>query len=81
MPTVFVDGLPLHYKTEHLRELAAAFGDVKSAFVVTERSGRSLGFGYVTFSSLSAARQAVEALNGIEFMGTALTMYIADSRE
>lgn len=81
MPTVFVDGLPPHFKTEHLRELGAAFGDVKSAFVATQRSGDSLGFGYVVFSSLSEARHAVNALKGIEIMGKALTIYIADSGE
>jgi RNA recognition motif-containing protein len=77
--TVFVDGLPPHFKSEHLRKLVTPFGEVKQSFVAIRRSGRSLCFGYVTFSNLSEARQAVDALNGAEIMGKTLTLYVSDS--
>jgi RNA recognition motif-containing protein len=76
--TVFVGGLP-YSKAEDLRELFAPFGTVKTAFVATRPSGRPLGYGYVTFASLTEAQRAVDALNGKLIQGQRLRVYIGDS--
>ena len=78
--TVFVGGLP-YSKTEDLRELFALFGTVKTAFVATRPSGRPLGYGHVTFGSLSEAQHAVEALNGKVILGRRLRVFLSESAE
>jgi nucleolin len=78
--TVFVGGLP-YSKTEDLREMFTPFGVVKTVFLATRPSGRPLGYGYVTFASLSEAQQAVEALNGKLIQGQRLRVYIGDSTD
>jgi RNA recognition motif-containing protein len=77
--TIFVDGLPHHFRKEHLLNLFGEFGLVKYAFVATRRSGQSLGFGYVIFSSVDQAQRAVRSLNGVVIMGQTLTLSIGES--
>jgi RNA recognition motif-containing protein len=70
--TVLVDGLPHHFRKEQLQALSGEFGVVTEAFVATRRSGQSLGFGYVLFSSMAEAQQAARTLTGIVIMGKPL---------
>ena len=77
--TVFFEGVPSTYTTSDVQELFAQFGTVKSTFLVTRRSGRSLCFGHVTFSSLCEARQAVTVLNGRVILGTVLKVSIVSA--
>jgi RNA recognition motif-containing protein len=79
--TIFVEGLPHDFKKEHLLNLFSDFGVVRRAFVGTRRSGESSGFGYVIFSSMTKAQQAVRRLNGMVIMGNTLTVYIDNSRD
>jgi RNA recognition motif-containing protein len=60
----------------------AQFGTVDSAQVISDRdSGRSKGFGFVEMGSDSEAQAAIEALNGQEHEGRALTVNEARPRE
>ena len=77
--TIFVEGLPHHFREEHLLNLFGEFGVVRRAFVATRRSGQSLGFGYVVFSDMTKAQRAVRSLNGVVIMGKTLTVYIGES--
>ncbi|XP_054157857.1 polyadenylate-binding protein 4-like isoform X2 [Oppia nitens] len=55
---------------EKLRTLFEPFGDICSAKVVTDHdSGKSKGFGFVSFEEPEMAEKACEALNGKEFGG------------
>lgn len=50
-------GIPWEVDTDGLREYMAKFGELEDCIVMKERStGRSRGFGYVTFSSVEDAK-------------------------
>ena len=65
-----------------LERLCSEYGKVASASVVTDReSGRSRGFGFVEMSSNEEAEAAINALNGQDHNGRALTVNEAKPRE
>ena len=74
----------ISYKiTEHdLLDAFAAHGTVVEANLMMDRvSGRPRGFGFVTMGSPEEAQKAIDALNGKELDGRALTVNIARPRE
>lgn len=74
----------LNYETtgSDLEQLFAQHGSVQSAEVISDRdSGRSKGFGFVQMGSDDEAKAAIEALNGQEIGGRALTVNEAKPRE
>lgn len=55
-------------------------GSVVDAKVIMDRyTGRSRGFGFVTFSSTDAANNALQQMNGIEVDGRAVRVDMASS--
>ena len=70
---VFVGNLPFGLKDDELKEMFADFGDITEAVIIKDKfSGRSKGFGFVTFSSEESAKKAVSELNGKDVQGRAL---------
>ena len=66
MKNIFVGNLPWGIEDQDLEKLFAAYGDVQSAKVITDRdTGRSRGFGFVEMDD-DAANEAIENLNGAE---------------
>jgi len=64
---LYVGNLPFSTTSEKLKELFAPFGEVSDAMVVRDRAtGRSRGFGFVTFNDDEAASKAINELNGKE---------------
>jgi len=64
---IYVGNLPYSIDRDELKETFAAFGDVATARIVTDReTNRSKGFGFVEMPDESAARNAINALNGFE---------------
>ncbi|XP_074606406.1 polyadenylate-binding protein 1A-like [Acropora palmata] len=57
---------------ERLRELAVKFGNVLSLKVVTDESGRSKGFGFVSYETPEQAQLTVDDLCGKEWNGQKL---------
>jgi len=57
---IFVGGLGHNTATQHLRDYFAKYGDVADAVVLRWPDGRSRGFGYVTFTQVSAANAALK---------------------
>ena len=53
---------------DHFRQV----GEVEHSAISTNRSGRSLGIGYIRFFSDEDAKRAHAELNGVEFMGRPL---------
>ncbi len=79
---IYVGNLPWSCRSDDLRRMFEAHGEVDSAEVVTDRmSGRSRGFGFVVMSSDDEAKQAIQALNGSETDGRALTVDVARERK
>ena len=74
----------LSYKTmdTDLRSAFEAYGLVSSAVIIKDRaSGESKGFGFVEMESAQESAQAIEALDGQEFMGRRLRVNQARPRE
>lgn len=70
---VYVGNLPFSFGFEKLKEVFSSFGNIDEASVISDKfSGRSKGFGFVTFSNDADADKAIAEMNGKEFEGRAL---------
>ena len=79
---LFVGNLSFKATSEQLRDLFAAHGTVVEAEVVKDRfNDRPRGFGFVTMETQPGAEAAIQALNGKELEGRALTVNVARPRE
>ena len=79
---VYVGNLPYSIDSDKLKELFSAHGEVTEAVVISDRySGRSKGFGFVTFADDDGAKKAIAELNGKEFDGRELKVNEAKPRE
>ena len=79
---VYVGNLSFDATSEQLEQMFSEFGEVVSANVITDRdTGRSRGFGFVEMAEGAAAEKAIEALNGKDMGGRALTVNEARPRE
>jgi RNA recognition motif-containing protein len=78
---LFVGSLPWSITSDSLRELFAAYGEITDAMVITDReTGRSKGFGFVTFANEADAQKALE-MDGKEVEGRTIVVYVAKPRE
>ena len=74
----------LSFKTTEndLQDAFAAHGTVVEASLMVDRmSGRPRGFGFITMGTPDEAQKAIEAMNGAQLDGRALTVNIARPRE
>lgn len=73
-------GIPWDVDTDGLKDYMSKFGDLEDCIVMKERSsGRSRGFGYVTFAAVEDAKAALESEH---FLGNrALEVKIATPKE
>jgi RNA recognition motif-containing protein len=72
---LYVGNLPYGVSDSGLAEMFAAYGSVQSAQVIVDRdTGRSKGFGFVEMSSDAEAQAAIDAMNGKDIDGRALTV-------
>ena len=79
---IFVGNMSFNTGDADLRDAFAAYGEVESAQVVTDReTQRSRGFGFVEMQSVEQAQQAIGSLNGSDLQGRALTVNEAKPRE
>ena len=78
---LFVGSLSWNTDDHGLREAFAPHGEITEAVVITDRdSGRSRGFGFVTFADDEAADKAVAALNQTELDGRTIRVDVAHER-
>ena len=63
---IFVNNIPKEVTTKQLDELCQQFGPVLSCVVRTDKSGESLGYGYVQYDTEESAGRAVKALDNVE---------------
>ena len=67
---VYVGNLPFTVDDEKLREIFSPFGDIEEVQVIKDKfSGRSKGFGFVTFTNKEDAEKAIAKLNDKEVEG------------
>jgi RNA recognition motif-containing protein len=79
---IYVGNLVWDATSDDLLALFQEHGAVTRAQVISDReTGRSRGFGFVEMANDSEAQKAIEALNGADFKGRALTVNEARPRE
>jgi cold-inducible RNA-binding protein len=79
---LFVGSLSWDTTDQTLRDAFKRFGEVVEAKVITERdSGRSRGFGFVTFADDDAGRKAISEMNGTELDGRTIRVDEASERK
>jgi len=79
---LYVGNLGYGVSNADLEQMFSAHGTVESAQVIEDRStGQSKGFGFVEMGSDAEAQTAMNALNGQDRDGRALTVNEAKPRE
>lgn len=79
--SIFVGNLAFKASQEDLRNLFAAYGEVKSVRIMTDRATRRpRGFGFVEMTE-AGAKKAISALDGKEFMGRELRVNEGNERK
>jgi RNA recognition motif-containing protein len=79
---LFVGNLDFKVTENDLQDAFAAHGTVVETNLVMDRTtGRPRGFAFVTMSSPEEAQKAIDALNGKELGGRALSVNVARPRE
>ena len=79
---LFVGNLSFDTTENELQDAFAAHGTVTETNLMMDRTtGRPRGFGFVTMSTPEEAQKAIEALNGAQLGGRALTVNEARPRE
>lgn len=79
---LFVGGLAWATTQESLSQAFGQFGPVVEAQVIMDReTGRSRGFGFVTFENPSDADQAMRSMDGADLDGRKIRVNEAQSRE
>jgi RNA recognition motif-containing protein len=78
---LFVGSLSWNTDDRGLREAFSVHGEVIEATVISDRdTGRSRGFGFVTFADDDSADKAVAALNQTELDGRTIRVDVAQAR-
>ena len=67
---VYVGNLPWSIDQSKLTELFLPYGEIEEAMVISDKfSGRSKGFGFVTFKDDESAKKAISKMNDKEMEG------------
>lgn len=78
---LFVGGLSFSTTNDTLKQAFGGFGSVDGAEVVLDReTGRSRGFGFVTFQNATEGSAAIEGMNGKSLDGRSIRVSEAQSK-
>jgi cold-inducible RNA-binding protein len=78
---LFVGSLSWNTDDDGLRRAFESFGEVTDAKVITDReTGRSRGFGFITFADDDSATQAINKMNGSMLDGRTINVNEAQER-
>ena len=78
---LFVGGLSWNTDDDSLREAFEKFGLVTEVRVITDRdTGRSRGFGFVTFDDTEAASKAISDMDGTDLDGRSIKVSEAQEK-
>lgn len=79
---IYVANIPWKASEEQLKQLFAEYGEVSSAKIIMDKvTQRSRGFGFIEMADDSAGRNAINELNGADFLGKNLVVNEARPRE
>ena len=79
---LYVGNLPWTINSQSLKDLFTEFGEVVEAVVISDKfSGRSKGFGFVTFAEEAGAQNAITAMNEKEVEGRKMVVNFAKPKE
>lgn len=80
MKKIYVGNLPYRTIEQDLESVFAKFGNIETVAVIKDHhSGRSKGFGFITFDSETAAQEAL-TMDGQDFQGRPLKVSIAKEK-
>jgi RNA recognition motif-containing protein len=72
---IYVANIPFKASEDELKELFEQHGDVTSVKIVMDKlTNRSRGFGFVEMADSAGAKQAIQELNGYNFLGKDLVV-------
>jgi len=78
---LFVGGVSWNTTEDGLRQAFETFGELTEVKIITDReTGRSRGFGFVTFADAAAADAAMAKLNGTELDGKTIKVNEAQDK-
>src|SRR5690242_7763519 len=79
---LYVGNLPWSTTGDSLKEMFSQFGEVVEAVIISDRmTGRSKGFGFVTFATEEAAEAAAKEMHQKDIEGRAIVVNVARPRE
>jgi RNA recognition motif-containing protein len=79
---IYVANIPWKASEDQLKQLFAEYGEVNSAKIIMDKvTQRSRGFGFIEMADDTAGRNAVNSLNGADFLGKNLVVNEARPRE
>jgi len=78
---IFVGGLSWDTSDQGLHQAFGRFGDIEEAIVIKDRdTGRSRGFGFVTFTEEGSVQSAIDEMNGTDLDGRTIRVDQAQER-
>jgi RNA recognition motif-containing protein len=79
---IYVSNIAFTATTHDLRQLFESYGAVDKVSIITDRdTGQSRGFGFVEMPDSTAAKAAIQGVQGTELGGRTLTVNEAKPRE
>lgn len=79
---VFVGGLSWDTNEQGLEQAFERFGEITEVKVITDReTGKSRGFGFITFAQNEAANQAIDEMDGAEIDSRTIKVNEAQEKE
>ncbi|MDO8610199.1 MAG: RNA-binding protein [bacterium] len=79
---LYVGNLPWSVTNDSLRELFAQYGEITEATIISDKySGRSKGFGFVTFVNEADAEKAIAEMTDKDIEGRKIVVNVAKPRE
>ncbi|CAK8565188.1 unnamed protein product [Lathyrus sativus] len=78
---LFVGGVSYSTDEQSLREVFARYGEVVDVRIIMDReTGRSKGFGFITYNTVEEASSAIQALDGQDLHGRRVGVNFANER-
>ena len=79
---LYVGNLPWSANEQSLKDMFSPFGEITEAIVIMDRyTGRSKGFGFVTFANEADAEKAIAEMAEKEIEGRKIMVNVARPRE